>query len=165
MDLFNLVRVEVEHGPSAHACADCICGTVLAQTSLVILSIALAETVSVHYLIRRNKVVVALFIDRVFRVCLPLGVYVCLVTGMLVAGVRHDKNTGLIIAGLGSFACLSGGALYVKYDHSRAMRHRKATVVKLKALLHDVRGEVQHTKALQKVCRLVFRSFDYVLPI
>ena len=38
-------------------------------------------------MVKDNKVVVALFIDRVFRVCLPLGVYVCLVTGMLVAGV------------------------------------------------------------------------------
>ena len=97
------------------------------------LAIALGETVTVHYLLRRDREVSAVFIDRVFRVVLPLGVYVCLVTGMLVAGISHDIEVGALIAGMGTLVCILWGALYVRYDIYKAMRLRKDRVAKLKA--------------------------------
>ena len=153
--------------------------------SLVMLSIALLESIGVHYLLRRNMDVVvasctfasartsttqhaqlvspssplrcsqALFLDKVFRVILPMGVYVCMVVGMLVYGTTGDMVMGILIGYGGALGCVLMGLIYVKFDVMRTMKARKLAVEALSTAAKHGGCEV-YSKELNDQCRHVF---------
>jgi len=135
-------------------------------TSLVMLSIALVETVIVHVMLRRNMEVAASFIDKVFRIVLPIGVYTCFVIGMVLEGLNPETGTGNLIIVLGSSTWIILGVLEVIRDFKHVMKNRREAVKELLALLSslgsiDEDEEMEHSKQVNQLCDRVFMAYDY----
>jgi len=128
--------------------------------SLVMLSCALLESIGVHYLLRRNKEVEALFLDKVFRVILPLGVYACLVVGQLVYGLTESPLAGMLISILGSLACIVLGLVYVRVVVKMTMKARRRAIAALSAAVSSG-GCFSYSKEVEAMCQRVFELFDF----
>jgi hypothetical protein len=129
--------------------------------SLIMLSCALFESIGVHSLLRKGLDMEAVFLDKVFRVILPMGVYVCMVVGMLVYGLTGNFEGGMLIILIGTCVCILVGLLYVKVDVVVTMKARKKAIKELQDMIGNITLTKGYSKELEAQCSKVFNCYDF----
>ena len=94
---------------------------------LVVLLLALGETMVLHRLehLKMNDLVVVF--DRTFRVLMPCFLWPSLVVGSICIGVRF-RNTGILIISLGSSMSFGIGGLWIYRTHVKVRINRRKAV-------------------------------------
>ena len=103
---------------------------------LMVLLVALSQTMVIHRLACRKHNDLVIIIDRVFRYLLPLSVYPSLVVGMILTGTRH-RAPGIATIVCGFVMTIAVGAWWVKRDYLRAVDRRTAALRAAAAIDHD----------------------------
>jgi len=121
---------------------------------LVVLLIALAQTMIIHRLEHYQLNDIVIIFDKVFRVLIPLVLYPCSVVGMICLGMEF-KNAGWAFILIGFLGSLIFGSIWVYDGYIKAKAHRrKACEVAL--LLNADTPEKEYTDCLTSL----FKTFD-----
>jgi len=121
---------------------------------LLILLVALAQTMLLHRLMHHKMIDTVVLCDRVFRILIPCLLYPSIALGMVLIGLRHDLGGMLVIIG-GTVSTFSLAAWQVYRGKIRADHDRVVAVRAVHNMRHDV-GEEEYIRILTTL----FNKFD-----
>lgn len=126
--------------------------------NLVILVLALFETLLVHYLFREKQDMLANYIDRMFRVVLPFGVYSVVLMGVIILGQDGMRKVGITILAVGITGMTMISVAIVNLTLLRGTRQRNAAVDRLRKAQDE---SMPRSKEFEELALQVFHCFDY----
>lgn len=120
---------------------------------LIVLLVALTQTMIIHRLQHYQMTDIVVIFDRVFRCLIPLVLYPTIVVGMILLGLQHDSaGTGVIVVGL--LTTLILGAVWIKKQHIDAISARRAAI----KVAQQLQG--QHDRKHDDVVKQLFYTYD-----
>jgi hypothetical protein len=107
---------------------------------ILLLMLAVGQTLLVHVLLNKKHTVIAALFDRIFRMCLPFGVYIFMTPGFFMWAINlygDGARYGLICGGGGTFLVLVYGFFKIGRDLKNTIKDMVKTVNALHAANAD----------------------------
>ena len=121
---------------------------------LIVLLLALGQTMIIHRLIYRQETYLVIIFDRVFRLLIPLLLWPTLCIGMVMFGLGHNVAGGVLVGGGFLITAVYGG-IWVNRAYFKARKDRAAAVQAARSLAPDA-DEKTYTSVLHNL----FLKFD-----
>ena len=121
---------------------------------LIVLLLALAQTMIIHRLLHDQQTYLVIIFDRVFRLLIPLLLWPSLCVGMVMFGLGMPVGGGLLIGGGFIITAVYGG-VSVNREYFKARKDRAAAILAAKGLDPDA-----DEKTYTSVMHNLFHKFD-----
>ena len=124
--------------------------------NLIVLLVALGETLYVHYLIRGQSEEAATEVDRIFRIGLPCGLYVFLTIGMVCIGQPGDgaKAAGWLLMTVGPTSTVAASVIIIRRGMWKARLNRRR-------LVNGLKVATVSSPEWNEFLHQIFASFDF----